>query len=67
MTEYDLKAKICDILYGVDFACNRENCTSCGFSAKGYEECKNARKASVLVKEGLRFVDVDKFPIENEK
>ena len=55
MTEYDLKAKICDILYGVDFACGRENCTSCGFSAMGYEECKNARKASVLIKEGLKF------------
>ena len=55
MTEYDLKAKICDILYGVDFACGRENCTSCGFSAMGYEECKNARKASVLIKSGLKF------------
>ena len=55
MTEYDLKAKICDILYGVDFACGRENCTACGFSAMGYEECKNARKASVLIKSGLKF------------
>ena len=55
MTEYDLKAKICDILYGVDFACGRENCTACGFLAMGYEECKNARKASVLIKSGLKF------------
>ena len=53
MTEYDLKAKICDILYGVDFACGRANCASCPWLAKGYEECKNARKAAALVKEAV--------------
>lgn len=57
MTEYDLKAKICDILYGVDFACGRANCASCPWLVKGYEECKNARKASALINAGLRFDD----------
>ena len=60
MTEYDLKAKICDILYGVDFACGRANCASCPWLVKGYEECKNARKASALINAGLRFDEDDK-------
>lgn len=60
MTEYDLKAKICDILYGVDFACGRANCASCPWLAKGYEECKNARKASALINAGFRFDEDDK-------
>ena len=60
MTEYDLKVKICDILYGVDFVCGRANCASCPWLAKGYEECKNARKASALINAGFRFDEDDK-------
>lgn len=60
MAEYDLKAKICDILYGVDFACGRANGASCPWLAKGYEECKNARKASALINAGFRFDKDDK-------